>query len=681
MLVRVGMVLVLFFMSGCQCTRSADVTEQKLSEEDSKKFLQKIKARRSKSSQRRVASLKDQMSQLDPSKKNLCAITINSEDEKEVFAHYLPHYNLIELAETDEGSRWFNNACESGLKCDILVISGHFGGAFFGSSGLTLSTEDLERATCEKSCPGILNSPQEVFLFGCNTLAGKTKDHRTPEQYVRVLVEDGFSELEAQNIAAIRYTPIGGSFHDRMINIFANVPKIYGFDSVGPSGRNVRPMLNTYFKEIGNYDQHLSQVKPSQDNDFWSRALKLTTQQQTAGTSGEVFLDACPLVLSKTQEEKLQFILDSMYNEEIFLRRLFTIGDFVRNEYRDDEVHEAKETEILHQIKKTLIPKKVMKDYLSGDVEGFLNVQMNLMTIGKAFGILSSEEIRFYQNKIIDVSRGLSREKAEAVCSYDLTLPELRMESLPVGKWDVFTMAGLACLKSKDYRITEKVFFEGFNHSDEIAVWAATEIIKNGYKSPEIHQRLLSMWPAKVNAYLNSSAEKEWDAFNEVSDLIESLISWEHPDAKNQKIFESDLYQAAMKKSKSYFQSTVMDLLRYELYFRSKHKLYDNNFIRKILEESYPTNPQDYTSSATAMKRSVYEKFFVTHKLCSSLNLVLQYEQRIPKDFNSQSYYYYKINDGYSLTDLSEQSASTSGGTTRNPDNLKISLELSKACT
>ena len=82
---------------------------------------------------------------------------------------------------------WFDKACASGIRCDQLVISGHFGGTFFGMSGNALSLSTLEAKGCSKSCEGILSHPYEVFLFGCNTLSGKEKDSRTPEQHLQIL--------------------------------------------------------------------------------------------------------------------------------------------------------------------------------------------------------------------------------------------------------------------------------------------------------------------------------------------------------------------------------------------------------------------------------------------------------------------------------------------------------------
>ena len=86
-------------------------------------------------------------SYLSIAKYQVCSITINSDDEIKAFKSHLgtKDFEFVELVpfseefnklEKFEESRpnnihWFTNACKKGYKCDILVISGHFGGLFF----------------------------------------------------------------------------------------------------------------------------------------------------------------------------------------------------------------------------------------------------------------------------------------------------------------------------------------------------------------------------------------------------------------------------------------------------------------------------------------------------------------------------------------------------------------------
>lgn len=88
---------------------------------------------------RHPASLNEQMLAIDVKKPTVCTVTLNSTDEREIFRKSLPNFNHIELADVSDqvinksnrGGRWLENACNKGVKCDILVVSGHFAGTFW----------------------------------------------------------------------------------------------------------------------------------------------------------------------------------------------------------------------------------------------------------------------------------------------------------------------------------------------------------------------------------------------------------------------------------------------------------------------------------------------------------------------------------------------------------------------
>ena len=155
-------------------------------------------------------------------RQTVCTITVNSPDERDVFQRYLPadRYRFVELVE--HGRRdWLASACQAKVRCDILVVSGHFAGSEFYSSrptvNETLKVSEIERAQCTESCPDVFANLKEVYLFGCDTLK--------PEP--------------------VRY---GESSRDLMRGLFAHVPVIYGFSSLAPLGRVSGPMLEGYFR-------------------------------------------------------------------------------------------------------------------------------------------------------------------------------------------------------------------------------------------------------------------------------------------------------------------------------------------------------------------------------------------------------------------------------------------------
>ena len=92
-------------------------------------------------------------------KRTVCTITVNSSDEKAMFRQRLPadQYEFVELVERGR-SDWLASACRQGIRCDLLVISGHFDGstAFYSdqvAASEFLPVAELERASCSNSCP------------------------------------------------------------------------------------------------------------------------------------------------------------------------------------------------------------------------------------------------------------------------------------------------------------------------------------------------------------------------------------------------------------------------------------------------------------------------------------------------------------------------------------------------
>lgn len=233
--------------------------------------------------------------------KTVCTLTINSANEREIFKKNLPagDFKFVELTDFDSAARttdrnesqWFKNACDAGVQCDIIVASGHFGGFFFGSSGYQLTIPQLEQKSCNNACDGLLKRPKEVFLLGCNTLAEKGKDSRTQQQYIDVLISDGYRPDIAAQVAETRYGAVGSTFKDQMRRVFAGVPHIYGFTSVSPSGANIAPHLRKYFASIPNYAAHLDQMGKSLAPNEKLHALGLSALAETSGV-GVVANDA-----------------------------------------------------------------------------------------------------------------------------------------------------------------------------------------------------------------------------------------------------------------------------------------------------------------------------------------------------------------------------------------------------
>src|ERR1700680_4417408 len=189
-------------------------------------------------------------------KKTVCSITVNSPDEKEAFRRSLApdKYEFVELVERGR-SDWLESACRQGIRCDVLVISGHYdGGNEFFSEHLEarefLPVAEMERVSCSDSCPGLFSQLKEVYLFGCNTLNPEALRSASAE-IGRSLVRSGYTRVDSERLSRALSARHGESSRDRMRLIFKEVPVIYGFSSVAPLGPTAASFLDRYFQSAG----------------------------------------------------------------------------------------------------------------------------------------------------------------------------------------------------------------------------------------------------------------------------------------------------------------------------------------------------------------------------------------------------------------------------------------------
>ena len=222
----------------------------------------------------------------------VCTTSFHGPDEVRTFDEHLrpPAFEPVILGASARQNRsWLTDACHSGLRCDVFVMSGEFGGRFFGDYGFSLGLQELEEASCDPACAGLFRAPQEVFLLACNTLATKDQDERTPRDYFRVLVDHGFEQASAERVVQMRYGPIGPSFRESLRRVFFGVPRLYGFASVAPRGAVTAPMLERYFASTGDYAVHLERTGRRVERDPRLRAAFAGTSfvQETGMRDGD----------------------------------------------------------------------------------------------------------------------------------------------------------------------------------------------------------------------------------------------------------------------------------------------------------------------------------------------------------------------------------------------------------
>jgi hypothetical protein len=255
----------------------------------------------------------------------VCTASISTTAESEVFKKNLMtgenagKFEFVELTElgTPAGQQsgvvnnWFERACQTGIQCNMLVLSAHFSSTGFFSDRTNpnplrypLKTKQIEAQACEKSCSGILNNPSEVFLLSCNTLASKKLDHRTPEKYLQILRNDGAFRDKAERAVEDRYGELGATNRSHIEFAFSGVPLLYGFKSTSQLAENNVKYLEKYFKDKPDYAQHLQQATMKQINKAIANLNKANPTNATNSTFMKSFAGTSSCVSSGMYSEE-----------------------------------------------------------------------------------------------------------------------------------------------------------------------------------------------------------------------------------------------------------------------------------------------------------------------------------------------------------------------------------------
>ena len=253
--------------------------------------------------------------------KTVCTITGNSPDEKETFRRHLPpgEYRFVELVERGRPD-WLASACQQRVSCDALIISGHFdGGEEFYTDRLDaseyLSVEEMERASCSESCPGVFSQLKEVYLFGCNTLKPEPRYNASAE-IVRSLLRSGHSAADAARLSELLGGRHAESNRDRMRNIFRNVPVIYGFSSKAPLGRSAGPLLERYFQSAPVGEVGSGQTSTKLLGLFAPSSMTVTPGLKDADAQASLRSDVCHFVDDRLSDaRKLGFVRELLQRD------------------------------------------------------------------------------------------------------------------------------------------------------------------------------------------------------------------------------------------------------------------------------------------------------------------------------------------------------------------------------
>ena len=247
-------------------------------------------------------------------KKTVCSITVGSADEKETFRRHLPvdQFEFVELVERGR-SDWLASACRKGVRCDVLLVSGHFDdGSEFYSGRLdareSLPVDELQRVSCSASCPALFSQLKEVYLFGCNTLDAGARRSASGE-IGRSLMRAGYSPVDADRASLALNERYGESNRDRMRQIFPGVPVIYGFSSKAPLGAAAGPMLERYFQSNPGSEIGSGRINPKLVSLFAASSMTTATGLGASEPQARFRSDVCRLADDRSPAaQKLDFV-------------------------------------------------------------------------------------------------------------------------------------------------------------------------------------------------------------------------------------------------------------------------------------------------------------------------------------------------------------------------------------
>jgi hypothetical protein len=455
-------------------------------------------------------------------KKTLCTITINSKEERGIFQKNLPlsewdHVELLPHAQkpnsapkedSDDIPNWLSEACDSNIQCDVLLISGHFGGGFFGESNYELTLEQLERAACRPGCGGIVKKPKEVFLMGCNTLAGKEPDTRTPQEYLQVLLNDGMERSRAEQTVALRYSPWGDQNFDRMRAVFSNTAKIYGFNALGPMGNTAYPRLIKYFKQAPKpYSSYIERLtKTSPQNAALRSSMGDTTLIETAGEPSKASSAVCYLEDPKVPPiSKLRFVERSIRGSEA-LKFAPAIAEWLKSVKSFDEWN----NEALEMWDRMTLNNSTSRNFISltEGISGLPSIQLKLWRMILQLHWIKASEFVAKRQALIEpffADGKIAKEERQALCALaddGDQKSSIDLNRFGFRKVDYETAMALACLGNGSQDIAAALEQALFSNDRQTRLEAAAEL------SSLVERRLFSDFDSDL---LHKAIEQEED--------------------------------------------------------------------------------------------------------------------------------------------------------------------------
>jgi hypothetical protein len=405
--------------------------------------------------------------------KTVCTITVNSADEKNAFRRYLPadKYRFVELVERGRPD-WLASACRAGVRCDVLVISGHYDGGneFFSDqieSREYLPVAEMERVSCSDSCPGLFSQLKEVYLFGCNTLNPEAQRSASAE-VVRSLVRGGMTRPDAERLASLLNAGHGESSRDRMRLVFKDVPEIYGFSSVAPLGPQAGATLSRYFQANGIGEIGSGRVNGRLLGQFAATSMSVTRGMTDADPHASIRRDVCQFADERLSDaERLRFVHGLLQRRMAEVRMYFDRLEAYAATIPPRDRQSSEVSQALAAIAHDRAARDRYLDF-SRDADQRA-VRVRMLDVARKLGWLSTPELRSEQLRMIDemlARSDVSAGDVDLVCGLNAEHELDGLESRADARDDLAHAAVRACMGNPEARTRTLAGLTGDTEAD-----------------------------------------------------------------------------------------------------------------------------------------------------------------------------------------------------------------------
>ena len=278
-----------------------------------------------------------------------------------------------------------------------------------------------------------------------------------------------------------------------MKRVFKGVPHLYGFHSVGPSGKSIVGMLERYHEQVPDYHQHLLKIEMrralslmndftewNQDNKVLAQSLKLTNFAQTSGLFTpcldsphglderyEILNNICRLRGEEhlSAQEALAHITNLLLLND-FPLYVPAIDDYIKSHpFQNDWKATLGQNP---SIKKNILGLQKKAQTGMGKIQ--------VANIALRFGLISQEKwLQIEQQALLSyLSPPVSLSDGDTLCSYDLWDQNGDKRKIQLQKNDldhsIFTdphgLQALLCLELDDRGIVYSILDVAQNHRD-----------------------------------------------------------------------------------------------------------------------------------------------------------------------------------------------------------------------